>query len=76
MTCHIFLHLEVQGHTAPHFKAIRRGKNEVIGLSCGNTSSIFQDIMKSECLLHKWGLVDSQFGTTVCHNLDIDSTSF
>ena len=41
------------------------GKDESRGLSCGCTSSIFQDVMKSDNLLHKRGFVDSLLQTTV-----------
>ena len=59
------IHLEVQGHTVPHWKALGSGKHEASGLSCGSTLNIHQDILKRRNLLHKWGFVDSQFGTTV-----------
>ena len=44
---------EVKGHTASHLKALRYGKYETRGLSCGSTSSICQEILKSDNLLHK-----------------------
>ena len=48
-----------------HLKAFRHGKYETKGLSCGITSSICQDVLKSDNLLHKQGFVDSQMKTTV-----------
>ena len=30
-----------------------------------NTPNIHQDVLKSGNLLHRWGFIDSQFGTTV-----------
>ena len=51
--------LEVQAHIVPHLKALRYGKDETRGLSCGSTSRIWQDILKSDNLLHKQGFVDS-----------------
>ena len=57
--------LEVQGHTVPHLKALRYGIYERRGLSCGSTSSICQDFLKSDNLLPKPGFVDSQMRTTV-----------
>ena len=57
--------LEVQGHTIPPWKALRYGKYNSRGISCGSTLNIYQDILKSGNLLHKQGFVDSQFGTTV-----------
>ena len=38
--------LEVQGHTVPHLKALRYGKHQTRGLSCGSTLSILQDVLK------------------------------
>ena len=55
----------MQGHTVPHWKALRYGKADLRGLSCGSTLKIYQDVLKSGSLLHKQGFVDSQFGTTV-----------
>ena len=57
--------LEAQGHTVPHLKAIRYGIYERRGLSCGGTSSIYQDFLKSDNLLHKKGFVDFQLEITV-----------
>ena len=57
--------VEVFGHTVPHWKALRYGKDGSKGLSCGSTSSICEDFLKSDNLLHKQGLVDSQLKTTV-----------
>ena len=57
--------LELQGHTVSHLKVLRYNKDESRGLSCGCTSSICQDVMKSENLLHKRGFVDSLLQTTV-----------
>ena len=51
--------LEVLGHTVPHWEALRHGKDGSRGLSCDRTSSICQDILKSDNLLHKPGFVDS-----------------
>ena len=57
--------IEVQGHTVPHWKALRYGKDESRGLSYDSTLSICQDVLKSGNLLHKWGSVDSLMYTTV-----------
>ena len=35
------------------------------GLNCGSTLNICQDVLKSDNLLHKWGLVDSQSSSSV-----------
>ena len=56
---------EVQGHTVPHLKALRYGIYERRVLSCGSTSSICQDVLKSGNLLHKWGFVKTQLLCTV-----------
>ena len=56
---------EIQSHTVPHWKALRYGKDDSRGLSCGSNPNIQRDVMKSGNLLHKWGFVDSQFDTTV-----------
>ena len=66
--------LEVQGCTVPHLKGLRYGKDESRGLSCGCTSSICQDVMKSDNLLHKWGFVDSLLQTIVKSLFDIQMT--
>ena len=57
--------LEVQDHTVPHFKALRRGKPETRGLICCYTSNICQDVLKSDNLQHKQGFVYSQAQNTV-----------
>ena len=44
---------------------LRYGKDDSRGLSCGSTLNIRQDVLKSGNLLHKQGIVDSQFGTTI-----------
>ena len=59
------MHLEAQGHTVPHLKALRYGIYEKRGLSCGSTSSICQGILKNGNLLHKWGFVKTQSLRTV-----------
>ena len=51
----------------PHWKGLRYGEDESRGLSCGCTSSICQNVLKSDSLLHKWGFVDSQSVTTAPH---------
>ena len=43
----------------------RYGKYDSRVFSCGSTSSICQDVLKSDNLLHKRGSVDSQFGSSV-----------
>ena len=50
---------EAQGHKVPHLKPRGYGKYDTIGLSCGNTFSICQDVLKSDNLQH------SQMKTTV-----------
>ena len=65
MTCPIFDTFEVYGHTVPHWKALRYGKDESRELSCGSTSSICQGILKSHNLLHKQGFVETQSIRTV-----------
>ena len=57
--------LEVQSHTVPHWKSLSYGKDESRELSCGFTSSICLDIMKSDNFLHKQEFVDSLSQTTV-----------
>ena len=57
--------LEVTGHTVPYLKALRFGIYEIRGLSCGSTSSICQDFLKSDNLLHKQDFVDFLLQTTV-----------
>ena len=56
---------KVQGQTVPHLKALRYGIYETRGLNSGSTSSICQDMLKSDNLLRKWGFVESQSVTTV-----------
>ena len=51
--------------TVPHWKALRYGKDGTRGLSCGSTSNICQDVLKSANLLHKQCFVDSQTQTTL-----------
>ena len=46
-------------------KALRYGKDDSRGQTCGSTLNIHQDVLKSGNLQHKQGFVDSQFGTTV-----------
>ena len=55
-------------HTAPHWKALRFGKDNSRWQSFGSTLNIHQDVLKSGNLLHKRAFVDSQFGTTVYRN--------
>ena len=57
--------LEVKGHTVPHWKDLRYGKDEIRGLTRGSISRICQDVLKSVNLLHNWGFVDSQMVGTV-----------
>ena len=59
--------LEVQGHTVPYRKSLKYGIYERRGLSCGSTSSICQDFLKSDNLLHKQGFVDFLLQTIVNH---------
>ena len=59
------IRLEVRGHTVPHWKALRYGKDGSRGLNCGSTLSIRQDLSKSEDILNKWGFVDFQIKTSV-----------
>ena len=56
---------EIWGHTVPHWKALRSGKNETRGVSCSSNSSIYNDDLKRANLLHKRGPVDSQLIATV-----------
>ena len=53
------------GCTLPHWKALRCGKYETRGLSCGSTSNICQDVLKSNNSLHKTGIVNSRSQITV-----------
>ena len=55
--------LEVQDHSVPQWKALRCGKYEPRGLSCGSTFNICQDVLKSANLIHKQGFVNSQMQT-------------
>ena len=57
--------LEVQDHTVPHLKALRYGKDDSKGLSCGSIFDFIQGILKIEDLLHKQGLVETQLLRTV-----------
>ena len=65
LTSHIFEALQVQGHILAHWKALRFGKDDSRRQSCSIILNIRQDVLKSGNMLHKWGFVDSQFGTTV-----------
>ena len=65
LTCHIFDTPLGTGHRVPYWKALRYGKDDSRGLSCGSTLNIHQDSLKNGNSLHKWGFVDSQFGTIV-----------
>ena len=56
---------EVQGHTVPHWKALRYSKYESRGLSCDSTSSICQVVLKSDNLLHKQSYVKAQSLRTI-----------
>ena len=58
-TSHIFEELEEEGHTIPHWKALRYGKGDSRWQSCGSTLNIYKDVLKSGNLQ---GFVDSQFG--------------
>ena len=57
--------LQVQGHTVPHWKALRYAKYELRGLSCNSNLNICQVVMKSVNLLHKQDFDDSQLKSTV-----------
>ena len=59
--------LEMQGHTVPHWKALRYGKYQASGLS---TFSIGQDILKSANLPHKLSFLDSLIHTIVGDKCD------
>ena len=59
------LPLEVQGHTVPHWKTLRYGKDGSREFGCGSNSSICQDVLKSVNLLHKRGFVYLQMKTNV-----------
>ena len=48
------------GSYSSSFEALRYGKDESRGQSCGSPLNIHQDILKSGNLLHKQGFVDSQ----------------
>ena len=61
--------LEPQGYTVTHLKALRDGKYDTRGLSFGSTSSIYQDLLKSDILQDKRGFVDSQSQTTVSESI-------
>ena len=52
--------IEILGHTLPHSKVLRYGKDDLRGLSCGSTSSICEDVLKSDNLLHKQAFVKTQ----------------
>ena len=66
LTSQSFIPLEVQGHTVPHWKALRHGKDESRGLSYDSTLSICQDVLKTGSVLQKQSFVDSLTHTTVC----------
>ena len=51
---------EVHGCKVPRLKALKYGKYETRWLSCGSTSSICQEVLKSGNLLHKQGFVETQ----------------
>ena len=68
--------LEVYGHTVPHWKALRYGKNGSRELSCGSTSSICQGILKSDNLLHKRAFVKTQSLHTVFILVNLDFIFF
>ena len=52
----------------PHWKALKYGKDDSRGLSCGSTLNIHQEVLKNENLLHTRGFPDSQFGNTVARS--------
>ena len=52
-------------YTVPDWRGLRYVKDESIGLDCDSTSSISQDILKSDNLLHKQGFVKTQSSYTV-----------
>ena len=60
----VLISLKVQGHTVPHWKALRYGKYNSRWQSCGSTLNIYQDVLKSGNSQHKRGFVDSQKVTT------------
>ena len=49
----------------PHLKALWYGKDDSRELSSVRTINIHQGVLKSGNLLHKPGIIDSQFGTTI-----------
>ena len=59
--------LKGKGHTVPQWKALRYGKDDLLGLSSGRTLNIYQDVLKSGNLQHKHGFVD--FHGTTLHTL-------
>ena len=65
MTCLFLIPLLVRVHTVPHLKAAKYGIYETRGLSCDNASSICQDVLKIDNLLHRWGFVKIQSSGTV-----------
>ena len=65
LTCHIFEAPLGMDHTLRNWRALRYGKDDSRGLSCGSTLNVPQVVLKSGNLLRKQGFADSQFGTTV-----------
>ena len=57
--------LGVKGLTVPYWKALRYDKDETRELSCGSTSRICQDVLKSGNFLHKWDFFKTQLLCTV-----------
>ena len=54
--------------TTVHWRALRYGKCEPRGLSCGSTLNICQDVSKSANLIHVHGFGDSQSHSVVIRN--------
>ena len=73
MTFVFLIPLEVEGHTVPHWKALRCGKFELRDLSCGSTYIICQ--IKTSILIHKQDFVDSQMIAIVLSRLLIVKSS-
>ena len=65
LTCYIFEAPLGAVSYSPNLKALRYGKDDSRGQSCGSTLNIHQDVLKSGNLLYKWGFFDSQFGITI-----------
>ena len=51
-TSHIFEELEEEGHTIPHWKALRYGKGDLGWQSCGSTLNIIEDVLKRICYIN------------------------